>query len=166
MNLLSVVAAVITPGTSSSRSSKPVARPARWPWLVYPVMGMLFGLTLAKGEAISWFRIFEMFHFQSFHMYGIMGTAVLTGMWLVWLMHRLGLRDPYGNRLIYTPKQPGITRYLVGGTIFGLGWALTGACPGPLYVLVGHGMPVYLVVIAAALLGTLTYGWLRPRLPH
>jgi uncharacterized protein len=132
----------------------------------YVGLGLLFGLTLAKSEAISWFRIQEMFRFDSFHMYGIMGSAVVTGVVLVQVLRRMGLRTWQGEHLPAVVKTPSIVRYALGGSIFGIGWALTGACPGPLYILVGHGMMVYLLVILAAVIGTLLYGVLRPRLPH
>jgi hypothetical protein len=133
---------------------------------IYIIFGIFFGVVMVKSEAISWFRIQEMFYFQAFHMYGIMGSAVLTGWLLIRLLRSLGLKNIHGAALGITPKDPGITRYLAGGAIFGIGWGLTGACPGPLYVLVGSGMPVFLIVIGAAVLGTFTYGLLRDRLPH
>lgn len=129
-------------------------------------LGVAFGVTLAKSQAISWYRIQEMFYFDSFHMYGIMGSAVGTGVLLVFLFKKLGLRTWEGTNLPVVKKEPGWVRYVLGGTIFGVGWALTGACPGPLYILVGYGMPVYFLVWLAALFGTLLYGILRPRLPH
>ena len=121
---------------------------------------------MTKSEAISWFRIQEMFHFDSFHMYGIIGTAVVVGAVGLLLMKRFGVRSVEGQPLKLVPKEMQIPRYLLGGTTFGLGWAMTGACPGPLYTLVGHGIWVVLVVILSAILGTYTYGVLKDRLPH
>ena len=132
----------------------------------YIVVGFFFGFGMWKLEAISTFRIFEMFHFQSFHMYGIIGSAVILGVILVALIKRSELKSTEGSIINFNPKNMSISRYLIGGTIFGLGWALTGACPGPIYVLLGNGFFVYLVVLFMAILGTLTYGLLRDKLPH
>jgi len=134
----------------------------------YLALGVGFGFVLAKSEAVSWFRIQEMFRFQGFHMYGLLGSAVLVAMVSLALIRRLGPRPLTGEPLDLAPKEPTprLTRYWAGGTIFGLGWALLGACPGPIYVLIGHGETVYLLALLAALAGTWTYGWLRPRLPH
>jgi uncharacterized protein len=130
------------------------------------LIGTFFGIVLTKSEAISWFRIQEMFRFDSFHMYGIIGVAVIATAVLIQLMQRYQMRsvDKEPLKLKVVPVE--WRRLLFGGTIFGLGWALTGACPGPLYILVGHGYLVILVVIGMALLGTLTYGALRDKLPH
>jgi hypothetical protein len=134
---------------------------------IYLVVGILFGIVITKAEVISWFRIQEMFRFDAFHMYGIIGSAVLTAAISLLAIKRLGLRGPDGEPLGFAPKVLGTgVRYLAGGTVFGLGWALTGACPGPLVALVGAGTPVMLVAFASALGGTWTYGRLRPRLPH
>ena len=132
----------------------------------YLIIGFVFGITLAKAEIISWYRIYEMFQFQSFHMYGVIGSAVLVGILLIQLMKYFKLRSLDGELINPPPKEKGITRYLVGGIIFGLGWAMTGACPGPLFILLGSGAGVIAVVIAAALLGTYVYGLLRHKLPH
>lgn len=133
----------------------------------YFLLGGVFGAILIEAEVVSWFRIQEMFRFDAFHMYGIMGTAVFTAAISLQVMKRMGLRDRDGTPLGLAPKAFGSgVRYLCGGTIFGLGWALTGACPGPLVALVGAGVRVMLVAILSALLGTLAYGALRPRLPH
>ncbi len=151
----------------------------------YLAFGALFGLVLAKAEVISWFRIQEMFRFQSFHMYGVLGSAVLVAAVSLALLRRTGRLAPRtvcdpesagglqpcgwtGEPVEMKPKEktPGLVRYWAGGTLFGLGWALLGACPGPLYVLIGHGATVYAVGLAAALLGTWTYGRLQSRLPH
>lgn len=135
--------------------------------LRYFLIGGAFGFVLVEAEVISWFRIQEMFRFESFHMYGIMATAVLVAGVSLELIKRRGLRDAAGQPLGLPPKTLGSgVRYVIGGTLFGVGWALTGACPGPLFALVGAGVPVMLVAIASALLGTWTYGLLRPWLPH
>jgi len=135
--------------------------------LVYLALGIAFGFVLTRAEVVSWFRIQEMFHFESFRMYGIIGSAVVTAALSIAGLKRLGLHAANGEP-ITIPDRPlgkGI-RYAAGGTIFGLGWALTGACPGPLFSLVGSGVSVLLVAIASAVAGTWLYGWLRPHLPH
>lgn len=133
----------------------------------YFLIGGLFGAVLLESEVISWFRIQEMFRFESFHMYGIIGSAVLVAGVSLEIIRRLDLRDETGSPVGLPPKTLGTgARYIAGGAIFGVGWALTGACPGPLVALVGAGVPVMLVAIASALAGTWTYGYLRPRLPH
>lgn len=135
--------------------------------LVYFVLGICFGIVLVKSQVISWFRIQEMFRFQGFHMFGIFATAVPTALVTVQLMKRLGARTVTGEPIMLVPKQFGHgVRYVAGGISFGLGWALTGACPGPLFALLGSGIPVIALVILSALAGTWTYGYLRPRLPH
>jgi len=120
-----------------------------------------------RAHLNMWFRIQEMFRFDAFHMYGIIGTAVVTASISLLTIKRLGVRGPDGEPLGFTPKVLGTgARYLAGGTVFGLGWALTGACPGPLVALIGAGTPVMLVAFLSALGGTWTYGRLRPTLPH
>jgi uncharacterized membrane protein YedE/YeeE len=135
--------------------------------LAYFALGGCFGLVLVKAEIVSWLRIQEMFRFQGFHMYGVLGSAVLvTAIGLAW-MKRRGSRSLTGETILVPPKDLGAgTRYWLGGAIFGIGWALTGACPGPLFALVGAGLPVMLASVAAALAGTWLYGRLRSRLPH
>lgn len=133
----------------------------------YFLVGCAFGFVLTEAEAISWFRIQEMFRFQAFHMYGIISTAILVAGASLTAIKRLGLRTPEGTALGLDPKPVGTgIRYVAGGSIFGVGWALTGACPGPLVALVAGGVPVMLVALASALAGTWTYGFLRSRLPH
>lgn len=129
-------------------------------------VGIFFGIVMTKSEAISWYRIQEMFRFESFHMYGIIGTAVVLGAIGIWAMKRFKiktLRDTFVN---YTPMKLSPKRHLLAGTIFGLGWALVGCCPGPMYVLLGHGYWIMLVIIASAILGTYTYGLIQDKLPH
>jgi uncharacterized protein len=129
--------------------------------------GVLFGFVLTRAEVISWFRIQEMFRFQSFHMYGIIATAILVAAVTLEIMRRLSVRTLDGTPAHLPPKELGTgTRYAVGGTVFGIGWAFTGACPGPLFGLVGAGLTVMVLPIVSALLGTWVYGWLRPHLPH
>ena len=130
------------------------------------LIGVLFGIIMTKAEVISWYRIQEMFLFENFHMYGVIGTAVFLGLISVQLIKRFKAKDVDGKEIKFVPKAFSISRYLFGGTIFGFGWAMTGACPGPMYTLVGHGYWSMLIVIAAALLGTFVYGIIRKKLPH
>ncbi|TVR38116.1 MAG: YeeE/YedE family protein [Cryomorphaceae bacterium] len=130
------------------------------------VAGTLFGLILTKSEVISWYRIQEMFRFQSFHMYGIIGSAVILGAIVVQVIKKLGMKSMDGEAISLAPKDMSITRYLVGGALFGMGWAMTGSCPGPLYAHVGYGYTVMLVAIVSAVAGTMLYGALREKLPH
>jgi hypothetical protein len=132
----------------------------------YLFIGTIFGITLAKAEVISWFRIYEMFKFQSFHMYGVIGSAVVIGIIIIQLIKRKKLNNIDGDRIYTIPKTFSWARYLIGGSIFGLGWAITGACPGPMFILLGNGVGVILVVIASAILGTYVYGKIRHKLPH
>ncbi|NNF04647.1 MAG: YeeE/YedE family protein [Rhodothermales bacterium] len=135
--------------------------------LLYLVVGVVFGVLLSKTEVISWYRIQEMFRFQSFHMYGIIGTAIVTAAASVRLLRAAGFKALDGSDLTMPPKEMGTgTRYWLGGSFFGIGWALTGACPGPLFALVGNGVSVYVVSILSALVGTWLYGHVRHRLPH
>ncbi len=134
---------------------------------IYFALGILFGVVLTKSEVISWFRIQEMFRFQSFHMYGIIGSAVVVAALSLQVIKRLRLRTLDGQPVTIPAKTMGSgTRYWLGGTIFGLGWALAGACPGPLFALLGNGVGVISVMLASAVLGTWVYGTLRQRLPH
>jgi len=135
--------------------------------VTYLVLGVLFGVTLTKSEVTSWFRIQEMFRFHAFHMYGVIASALLVAAASLALVRWLGLRTAAGEPIAIAPKSMGRGhRYWLGGTLFGVGWALTGACPGPLFALVGSGLSVMLVAIASALAGTFVYGLLRSRLPH
>jgi len=135
-------------------------------YLKFLIVGVFFGIVLVKSEAVSWYRIFEMFQFQSFHMYGIIGSAVFIGVLFTSITKRLKLKSSSGIPMHIPPKAKGTTRYLLGGSIFGLGWALAGACPGPMYILLGTGVGSMIIVIAAALLGTFVYGVVRHKLPH
>ena len=135
-------------------------------FLKYLLVGMFFGIILVKSEAVSWYRIFEMFKFQSFHMYGIIGSSVFLGVISVGMIKLMGLKSFEGEKINLIPKEKGFIRYLLGGAIFGLGWALAGACPGPMYILVGTGVFSMLIVIAAALLGTFVYGLIKNKIPH
>ncbi len=136
-------------------------------YLKYLLIGLVFGFVLIKSEVVSWFRIQEMFRFDSIHMYGIIGLAIIVGIISVQIIKRKNLKDVDGNPITIPPKDASqVTRYIVGGSIFGLGWALVGACPGPMFALLGSGLTIMVIPILAALLGTYTYGVLRPKLPH
>jgi uncharacterized protein len=134
-------------------------------YMKFLFIGIVFGIILTKSEAISWFRIQEMFRFQSFHLYGVIGSAILTGVVSIQLVKRLKIKTVNGEPVFVEPK-----RYhhglFPGGFIFGLGWALTGACPGPLFALVGAGAYVIVVTVLGALAGTWVYALVRSRLPH
>lgn len=135
-------------------------------YIRFGLIGIFFGIVMTKSQAISWYRIYEMFRFDAFHMYGIIGSAVVLGVIGVALIKKYKLKSTDGTPITFSPKEMSIPRYLIGGTLFGLGWAMTGACPGPMYTLIGGGYSVILVVLASAMLGTLTYGMLRNKLPH
>jgi uncharacterized protein len=130
------------------------------------VVGILFGIVMTKSEAISWFRIQEMFRFQSFHMYGIIGVAVVVGALIHFFLKNTNMKNIYGDAFQFEDKPKTYKASILGGTLFGFGWAMTGACPGPLYTLVGHGFLVILVIIFSALIGTYVYGALKSKLPH
>lgn len=134
--------------------------------LKFILAGILFGIIMTKSEAVSWYRIQEMFRFQSFQMYGIIGTAVALGVGMVLLIKKSGFKDFQGNAIVFHPKETGFKRYLLGGIVFGLGWALCGACPGPMFVSLGLGYLSMLWVIGGAVFGTFLYGLIRNRLPH
>jgi uncharacterized membrane protein YedE/YeeE len=156
------------PELSGCGVSIPDGRPAHPAFLaVYLLLGISFGVVLTRSEVLSWFRIQEMFRFQSFRMYGIIGSAIATAAASIALIKAAGVMSIAGTP-IQIPAKPlgnGIA-YAAGGTVFGLGWALTGACPGPLFTLIGNGVSVMIVAVLSALVGTATYSWLRPRLPH
>ncbi len=135
--------------------------------LRYVAIGLLFGIVIVKSEVVSWYRIQEMFRFQGFHMYGIIGSALAVAALSIRLLTRAQRRSAEGEVIALARKQMGRgTRYWLGGTIFGLGWGLSGACPGPMFALAGAGYGSALVLIASALIGAWVYAWLRPRLPH
>lgn len=134
--------------------------------IIYLFIGVFFGIVLIKSEAASWFRIYEMFQFQSFHMYGIIGSAVSLGVISVALLKRFQAKNTNGTQIIFSDKDRSIARYLIGGIIFGLGWALSGACPGPMFTLLGAGFSPILISIFGALLGTWVYGKVKNKLPH
>lgn len=134
--------------------------------VLYIFIGIFFGIVLIKSEAASWFRIYEMFQFQSFHMYGIIGSAVGLGVISVALLKRFKTKNTNGTQIIFVNKERRVARYLIGGIIFGLGWALSGACPGPMFTLLGAGFFPILISIIGALLGTWVYGILKDKLPH
>lgn len=134
--------------------------------IAYLFTGIFFGIVMYKSEAASWFRIYEMFQFGSFHMYGIIGSALVLGIIGVQIIKRKNIKAFDNQEMQLKPKKMSIPRYLIGGIIFGLGWALAGVCPGPMYVLAGAGYYSILVVIGGALLGTFVYGLLRNKLPH
>jgi uncharacterized membrane protein YedE/YeeE len=135
-------------------------------FIKFLILGTVFGIVMAKSEAFSWFRIQEMFRFQAFHMYGIIGTAVILGAIGVALIKKFKLRDISGNPINFYPKEKSTMRYLIGGTIFGLGWALSGACPGPMVVNIGYGYLSMIVVFLFAIIGTYLYGAIKNKLPH
>ncbi|MEO8414469.1 MAG: DUF6691 family protein [Ginsengibacter sp.] len=140
----------------------------RHPWwynLKYLFMGILFGIILVKSEVISWFRIQEMFRLQSFHMYGVIGSAVVTGIISVFIIKKFNIKTIYGEKIELHPKKFNKGQ-IYGGLIFGFGWALTGACPGPLFAQIGTGALVVMVTFLSAVAGTWVYGYARNHLPH
>ncbi|WP_136468820.1 DUF6691 family protein [Flagellimonas onchidii] len=134
--------------------------------LIHLLIGIFFGILLFKCEAASWFRIYEMFRFDAFHMYGIIGSALVVGIILIQLIKRFNLKSFYGEKIEIPSKEKSFRRYLFGGIFFGLGWALAGACPGPIFTLLGAGFLPIAVVLISAVLGTFVYGILKNRLPH
>ena len=134
--------------------------------LVYLFIGTFFGILMYKSEAASWFRIFEMFEFGAFHMYGIIGSALVLGVIGVQIIKKFNIKAIGGKDMHLKPKNKSVSRYAIGGGLFGLGGALAGACPGPMYVLTGAGYVSILLVIFGALLGTFVYGMVKNKLPH
>ena len=134
--------------------------------LKYLAVGFLFGLVLTKSEAVSWYRIYEMFMFQSFHMYGIIGVAITTGVIGIQIIKRNKLKDIDGFAIEIIDKEKGSVRYWIGGLLFGLGWALVGSCPGPIFILIGAGFMSVGIILVGALLGTFFYGVIKDKLPH
>ncbi|QEE49916.1 YeeE/YedE family protein [Flavobacterium alkalisoli] len=135
-------------------------------FLKYLLVGLVFGIVLTKSEAVSWYRIYEMFHFQSFHMFGIIMTAVVVGVVGIQIIKRNNVKDTTGQPIVIADKEKGFTNYMVGGILFGLGWGLIGTCPGPIFILIGAGFYGIGVVLLGALVGTYLYGVLRNKLPH
>lgn len=129
-------------------------------------VGIVFGIVLTKAEAVSWYRIYEMFMFQSFHMYGIIGVAIFTGVCGLLLIKKKGVKDFKGQPIEVLDKEKSVIRYIIGGFLFGLGWALVGSCPGPMFILLGAGVPAVAIVLFGALLGTFVYGMIKDKLPH
>jgi uncharacterized membrane protein YedE/YeeE len=130
------------------------------------IVGFIFGIVLTKTEAISWYRIYEMFHFQSFHMYGVIFTAIFTGVIGIRFLKKKDIKDYKGHTIEILDKEKASFRYIIGGIMFGLGWALVGCCPGPIFVLLGAGIIPILVVLFGALLGNFIYGIVKDKLPH
>lgn len=130
------------------------------------LVGIIFGIVLTKSEAVSWYRIYEMFHFQSFHMFGIIMTAVVVGVIGLQLMKRSKMKDITGQPINVADKDKGFANYIIGGILFGLGWGLVGTCPGPIFILIGAGFWGIGVVLLGALAGTYLYGVLKDKLPH
>lgn len=130
------------------------------------LVGFVFGIVLTKAEAVSWYRIYEMFQFQSFHMFGIIMVAIATGVVGIQLIKKFQVKSTDGVPIQIADKEKGSFRYWIGGLIFGLGWALAGACPGPIFILIGAGFWPVLVVLVGALLGTFLYGLIKDQLPH
>lgn len=134
-------------------------------YIKFLLIGVIFGIVMTKSEAISWYRIQEMFRFQSFHMYGIIGSALLVGSALVQFIKAKGIKTIDKDPILFLDKEKSVKRYLLGGIVFGLGWALSGACPGPMYTLVGNGFGIFIVVILSAIFGTYCYGLVSKYLP-
>ena len=133
---------------------------------LYILAGLFFGFVLIKSEAVSWYRIVEMFHFQSFHMYGVIGTAIAIGVTSLFIIKKLNLKDAEGNSLKLNDKPKVFKANLIGGVFFGMGWALVGACPGPLYIHLGAGNFIILIPIISAFVGVVLYGLVKNKLPH
>lgn len=136
-----------------------------WHNLKYVAVGIFFGITFVKAEIISWYRIQEMFRLQSFHMYGVIGTAVVVGALSVFLIKKFKAKSIYGEEIVFHPKQFSKGQ-IYGGLLFGFGWAMTGACPGPLFAQIGTGAFVIVITLVSAIAGTWVYGYFRERLPH
>ncbi len=163
------VSAVRRPSTTPAPGSDLEATPTRRRegLFIYLVVGIVFGIVFLKSEVASWYRIQEMFRFQSFHVYGFMGSGLVVAAVGLHLIKRFRVNAINGEPIVISPKEWGRGyRYWIGGTIFGLGWSLTSACPNALFALTGSGLSVMLVALLSALAGTWAYGYLRPRLPH
>lgn len=132
----------------------------------YLVVGFVFGIVLTKSEAVSWYRIYEMFKFQSFHMYGIISVAIATGVIGIQIIKRNKIKDIDGLPIVIKDKEKGSARYWIGGILFGLGWGLVGSCPGPIFILLGAGILPVILILIGALVGTVLYGVFKDKLPH
>lgn len=128
--------------------------------------GILFGIVLTKAEVISWYRIQEMFRFQSFHMYGVIGFALVLSIPIIKILKSGVIKDLDGHKIMIEEKPPLFKSAIFGGIIFGMGWAFTGACPGPIYILIGNGYLIYLIILLSAVIGAFLYGFISKRLPH
>lgn len=135
-------------------------------YIKFLLIGVLFGIVLSKAEIISWYRIYEMFKFQSFHMYGVIGSAVILGIILFRFFNKGIIKDYLGNQIQIDPKKKGLYRTIIGGIIFGLGWGLVGACPGPMFILIGRGVVAIIIAIVGGLFGVLLYHLIKHKLPH
>ena len=135
-------------------------------YIKFLIVGFVFGIVLTKSEAVSWYRIYEMLQFQSFHMYGIISVAIATGVIGIQLIKKNQLKAIDGTPIVIKDKEKGSARYWIGGFFFGLGWGLVGSCPGPIFILLGAGILPVVVVLSGALLGTVLYGVMKDRLPH
>lgn len=135
-------------------------------YIKFLLIGVLFGIVLSKAEIISWYRIYEMFKFQSFHMYGVIGSAVILGIILFRFFNNGMIKDYLGNQIQIDPKKKGWYRTILGGIIFGLGWGLVGACPGPMFILIGRGVVAIIIAIVGGLFGVLLYHLVKHKLPH
>jgi uncharacterized membrane protein YedE/YeeE len=135
-------------------------------FIKFLLVGFFFGIILTKSEAVSWYRIFEMFRFESFHMYGIIGVAVLTGFLSIQFFKKTAAKDIDGKSISIPDKEKGSFRYWIGGLFFGLGWGLVGSCPGPIFILIGAGIYPVIIILIGALVGTFVYGLLKDKLPH
>ncbi len=158
-----------TQGATATAQAGPVVSPLAL--MGYLLIGMYLGVIFVQSEVVSWFRIQEMFRFQSFHMYGIIGMAVAVGAISVQIIKRMGITSATGEPIKLSPKQWGDSRipgarYWIGGTLFGIGWALLGACPGPIFALLGGGVSVLVMALLGALAGTWAYSAMRSKLPH
>lgn len=136
-----------------------------WDYLKYLIVGVFFGIILIKAEIVSWFRIQEMFRLQSFHMYGVIGSAVVVGIISIWLIKKFNIKTIHGDPIYFESKKFNKGQ-IYGGILFGLGWAMTGACPGPLFAQIGSGALIVIIVLLSAIAGTWAYGYCRERLPH
>lgn len=135
-------------------------------FIKFLIVGFIFGIVLTKSEAVSWYRIYEMFQFQSFHMYGIISVAITTGVIGIQLIKKNQLKAIDGTSIVIKDKEKGSARYWIGGIFFGLGWGLVGSCPGPIFILLGAGILPVILVLIGALVGAVLYGVLKDKLPH